>query len=38
MKTYSKHKKFVWGFIAGTVVGPMILSKIAPQVKAKLPG
>ena len=33
-----KSSKFWVGVVVGVVVGPMVLSKVAPGVKAKLPG
>lgn len=37
MKMLKEHKKFIYGFIAGTILGPMIVGKVAPGVKAKIP-
>lgn len=37
MSAYKKHKKFIWGFVAGTVVGPMLVGKIAPSVRTRMP-
>lgn len=33
-----KNSKFWIGFAAGVVIGPAILSKFAPSLKAKIPG
>lgn len=33
-----KNKTFWVGFAAGTIVGPMVLAKVAPTVRAKIPG
>jgi hypothetical protein len=35
---FLRKKTFWGGFITGVVVGPMILTKFAPGVKAKIPG
>jgi hypothetical protein len=35
---FLKKRTFWGGFIVGTVVGPLILTKFAPGVKAKIPG
>jgi hypothetical protein len=32
-----KNHTFWLGVVAGTVIGPVVLSKVAPSLKAKLP-
>jgi hypothetical protein len=34
---FLKKKSFWGGFVVGVVVGPMLLSKAAPGLKAKIP-